>query len=56
MDHQTHSRYNTMPEYASDRLTVDIIEARLRAKFGNKKYFVEVCVHQGLCESLSMAE
>ena len=51
MSQQTHFRWNTMPEYTSDPLTIDILESRLRAKFGNKKYFVEVWLFHDPAES-----
>ena len=57
MSQQTHFRWNTMPEYTSgDPLTIDIIETRLRAKFGNKKYFVEVWLFQDFRRILGIAD
>ena len=35
-------RWNYIPDYAEDRLSKEILEQRLRNKFGNFKFFVEV--------------
>ncbi|KAL9108231.1 MAG: hypothetical protein Q9227_006969 [Pyrenula ochraceoflavens] len=38
-------RWNTIPDYAEDRLSKEVLEQRLRSKYGNYKFYVEVKLH-----------